>query len=84
MTFISIRNTKISDISCISSIISLEEVHANECLLEEITAEWNVLPNLTVFQVNSETLRFEKIHKSVVDFVSADFVDYSVSAVLIV
>jgi hypothetical protein len=80
MTYISIRNTRISDISCISTIVSLEEVYANECNLEEITSEWNVLPNLIVFQVKSDTLHFENIHKSVVNFVSADFVDYSVSA----
>lgn len=79
MTYISIRNTMISDISCISTIVSLEEVYANECNLEEITSEWNVLPNLIVFQVKSDTLHFENIHKSVVNFVSADFVDYSVS-----
>ncbi len=78
MTYISVRNTNVSDISCISTIISLEELYANECNVEEITAEWNVLPNLIVFQVRSETLRFEKIHKSVVNFVSAEFVDYSV------
>ena len=79
MTYINVRNTKISDVSCISTIISLEELYANECQLEEITSEWNILPNLTVFQVKSNTLRFENIHKSVVNFVSADFVDYSVS-----
>jgi Leucine-rich repeat (LRR) protein len=78
MTYISVRNTRISDISCISSIISLEELYANDCNVEEITAEWNILPNLTVFQVQSENLKFENIHKSVVNFVSADFVDYSV------
>jgi Leucine-rich repeat (LRR) protein len=79
MTYINVRNTKISDVSCISTIISLEELYANECQIEEITSEWNILPNLTVFQVKSNTLRFENIHKSVVNFVSADFVDYSVS-----
>jgi Leucine-rich repeat (LRR) protein len=80
MTYISVRNTKISDISCISSIISLEELYANDCCLEEITAAWNLLPNLLVFQVRCETLKFENIHKAVVNFVSAEFVDYSVSS----
>lgn len=79
MTYISVRNTNITDISCISTIVSLEELYANECKVEEITADWNVLPNLMVFQVGSQTLRFESIHKSVVNFVAAEFVDYSVS-----
>ena len=80
MTYISVRNTKISDISCISSIVSLEELYANDCCLEEITAAWNLLPNLLVFQVRCKTLKFENIHKAVVNFVSAEFVDYSVSS----
>jgi len=79
MTYINVRNTKITDISCIASIVSLEELFANDCNLGEITADWNLLPNLLVFQVRCETLKFEKIHKAVVNFVSAEFVDYSVS-----
>ncbi len=79
MTYINVRNTKITDISCIASIVSLEELYANDCNLGEITADWNLLPNLLVFQVRCETLKFEKIHKAVVNFVSAEFVDYSVS-----
>jgi Leucine-rich repeat (LRR) protein len=82
MTYINVKHTKLSDISCISFIISLEEVYANDCNLKEITSEWNILPNLMVFQVRSDTLKFHHIHKSVVNFIAAEFVDYSVHSLI--